>query len=74
MKAGAAASNPNKLRILNVLMKRELSVKAISKSVRMPEIAVTSLINELVKDGFVEESEGVFRITEEGKKALRDLR
>ena len=74
MKAGAEASNPNKLRILNVLMKKELSAKAISKSVRMPEVAVTSLINELVRDGFVEEIEGVYRITEDGKKALRELR
>jgi predicted transcriptional regulator len=74
MKVGSIASNPNKLRIMNLLLKKDMPVKSIAKAVRMPEVALKTLLNELVKDGFVEEKEGVYRITSEGEKALKSLK
>lgn len=74
MKLGSLASNPNKVRILNLVLKKELTLDSIAKAVRVPKIALTSLLNEMVKDGFIEEKEGVYRITEEGKKALKNLK
>ncbi|MBO8179632.1 MAG: hypothetical protein H0Z19_04015 [Archaeoglobus sp.] len=74
MKAGSLASNPNKLKIMNLLIKRELTKEKIVKSTRMPGNLVNGLLDELVKDGFVEEKEGVYSATEEGKKALKSLK
>ncbi len=74
MKLGSIASNPNKLRIMNLLAKKEMSLERIVKAVRMPRNAVEAIMSELIKDGFVEESNGVYAITESGMKALKNLR
>jgi len=74
MKAGSIASNPSKLRIMNLLAKKDLSLERIVKATRLPQISVKSIIDELVNDGFVEEKDGVYSVTEEGKKALRTLK
>ena len=71
MKIGSLASNSNKLKIMNLLMKKELTKEKIAKSTRMPGNLVSGILDELVRDGFVEEKEGVYSATEEGKKPLR---
>ena len=73
-KIGSAISNPNKIKILEILMKRDADLSRISKLMRMPEISTSKLVKDLVDNGFVLESEGVFKITEEGKKALKSLK
>jgi len=74
MKPGSLASSPSKLKIMNLLAKKELTKEKITKLTRMPENLVSSILDELVKDGFVEEKEGVYSATEEGKKALKTLK
>lgn len=74
MKAGSIASNPNKLKIMNLLAKKDLSLERIVKATRLPQISVKSIMDELVKDGFVEEKDGIYSATEEGKKALKTLK
>ncbi len=73
MKLGAAAQ-PRKLRIMRMLMKGEMSADRVAKSVRMPKQVVESLLRDLVRDGLVAEDGGVYRITEDGEKALKSLR
>lgn len=74
MKAGSIASNPNKLRIMNLLAKKDLTLEKIVKATRLPQISVKSIIDELLKDGFVEEKDGIYSATGEGKKALKTLK
>ncbi len=74
MKIGSIASNPNKIRIMNLLLKKEMSLKQIAKSTRMPEISLKTIIDELVKDGFVESTDKGYIITESGKKALKSIK
>mgnify|MGYP002331874987 CR=1 FL=1 len=74
MKAGSIASNPNKLRIMNLLVKKELNVDRIVKSTRLPPNLIKGLIEELLKEGFIEEKEGFYFATDEGKKALKTLK
>jgi len=74
MKAGSIASNPNKLKIMNLLAKKELNIERIVKVTRMPETSVRSLIEELLKEGFLREKDGMYAVTEDGKKALRTLK
>ncbi len=73
MKLGAAAQ-PRKLRIMRMLMKGEMSADGVARSVRMPKQVVESLLRDLVRDGLVAEEGGVYRITEDGEKALKSLR
>ncbi|WP_202318692.1 winged helix-turn-helix domain-containing protein [Archaeoglobus neptunius] len=74
MKAGSIASNPSKLKIMNLLVKKGLSKEKIVKSTRIPENLVNGILDELMKDGFVAEKDGVYSATEEGKKALKSLK
>jgi len=74
MKAGSIASNPNKLRIMNLLIKKELNVDGIAKSTRLPPNLVKGLVGELLKEGFIGEKEGLYFATDEGKKAMKTLK
>ncbi len=74
MKAGSIASNPNKLRIMKILAKKSLNLHEITKATRLPDVSAKGLIEELVNEGFVEESNGVYKATEEGIKALKALK
>ena len=72
MKFGAAAQ-PRKLRLIRMLMKREMELEEVAKRVRMPKGIVESLLKELVRDGLLVEEEGVYKVTKEGKKVLKNL-
>ena len=74
MKAGSIASNPGKLKIMNLLVKKELEAERIAKSTRMPLNVVSGLLEELERDGFIKREEGRYRATEEGIKALKTLK
>ncbi len=74
MKPGSIASNPNKLKIMNLLLKKSMNLEKIAKSMRMPVVAVSGLLSELVSEGFVEEKNGVYEVTKLGEKALKSLK
>ncbi len=74
MKAGSIASNPTKLRIMKILAKKSTDLHGIARATRLPEVSVRGVLDELVKDGFVRDEEGVYTITEEGIKALKVLK
>ncbi len=64
-------SNSNKIRILNILKKGKVDFRGVMKSTRLPETVLKSLLDELVRDGFVKEINGTYEITEVGLKALK---
>ncbi|AAB89453.1 MULTISPECIES: DUF2250 domain-containing protein [Archaeoglobus] len=74
MKAGSIASSPGKLKIMNLLAKKELDAGRIAKSTRIPLNIVKWLLDELEKDGLVEQEAGSYKATEEGIKALKALK
>lgn len=74
MKAGSLASNPNKLRLMEVLLKGDMNEEELLKKIRLPAKTIESLLGELIEEGLVVLSENVYRMTEEGKRALKSLR
>ncbi len=67
-------SNPLKIRVLEALRKRKrMSLELLSKHVRIPEFTLRDLLEELKKDGFVDESEGYIVLTDYGIKALKEI-
>jgi len=69
MKEGWLASNPNKVRLLELILKGAIEREEIAKKVRLPRPTIDSLMNELISDGFVKLNGNVYEITEEGEKA-----
>lgn len=74
MNAGSIASNSTKLKILNLLAKKELELDKMAKNIRIPLKVMKGLVEELERDGFVERVDEVCRITEKGIKALKSLK
>ncbi|MCS7143491.1 MAG: winged helix-turn-helix domain-containing protein [Archaeoglobaceae archaeon] len=74
MKIGSIASNPNKLRLMEVLLKGETNKERIARKMRLPENTIESVLNDLIAEGFVTFSGNVYKITEDGKKALKSLK
>lgn len=74
MKIGSLASNPNKLRVLEFLLKGDMNKEGIAKKIRIQKNTIDSILSELVAEGFVTLSGSVYKITEEGKKALKSLK
>ncbi len=74
MKAGSLASNLNKSRLMEVLLKGDMDEEELLRKIRLPQKTVESLLDELLSEGFVTLSENVYRITEDGKKALKSLK
>ncbi|RLI85178.1 MAG: hypothetical protein DRO98_07410 [Archaeoglobales archaeon] len=71
---GHITSNPNKIKVLEVLNKKNSDVKALSKATRIPPKMLERIIKELKADGVIEEKNGQLRITEKGFKAITSLR
>ncbi|MEM2727018.1 MAG: winged helix-turn-helix domain-containing protein [Archaeoglobaceae archaeon] len=74
MNIGSIASNPNKLRVMEVLLKGEVNKEVIYKKMRLPASTIEGILNELMAEGFIALSGNVYKITEEGKKALKSLK
>jgi DNA-binding transcriptional regulator LsrR (DeoR family) len=74
MKEGWLASNPNKVRLLELILKGAIEREEIAKKIRLPRPTIDSLMNELISDGFVKLNGNVYEITEEGEKALKSLK
>ncbi len=72
---GHITSNPNKVKILEVLnRKKEADLKAIAKSTRIPEKILNTVVDDLKKDEVIEEKEDKLILTEKGTKLLTDIR
>lgn len=74
MKLGSLASNPNKIRLMEILLKGESEKEEIAKKMRLPPKTVETILSELVSEGFVKISESGYKITEEGERALKSLK
>ncbi|RLI79969.1 hypothetical protein DRP05_01955 [Archaeoglobales archaeon] len=71
---GHLTSNPNKIRIVDLLKSKEVSKESIAKSTRIPLKMLERLLNELKKDGIIEEEEGIYKLTELGFDVIKDLK
>ena len=71
---GHVTSNSNKVKIIEILHRKQSNPKTISKNMRMPERVVKGLLDELIADGIVEESEGNFRLTDLGKQIFGEVK
>lgn len=72
---GHITSNPNKLKILEVLhRKKEADLKAIAKSTRVPEKILTTVVDELKEDEVIQETGDKLTLTEKGTKILTDIK
>jgi len=71
---GQVMSNPNKVRILEVIRKRgEVDMGTISKLTRIPMVMLRGLIEDLKRGGFIEEVNGVCRLTDQGLEVLMKI-
>lgn len=75
---GHITSNPNKVKVLEVLnRKKEANLKAIAKSTRIPEKILVTVVVDLKKDEVVQETGETgdkLTLTEKGTKILGDIR
>ena len=71
---GHITSNPNKIKVLDVLSKKSADIRVLSKTTRIPLKMLERIIEELEADGVIEEENGQLRITEKGFKAITSLR
>ncbi|RLI84370.1 hypothetical protein DRP07_01330 [Archaeoglobales archaeon] len=71
---GHVTSNSNKVKIIEILHRKESNSKAISKSMRVPDRVVKGLLDELVEDGIVEANEGIYKLTDLGKQIFGEVK
>ncbi len=71
---GHLTSNPNKLRIVDLLKSKEVNEETIAKSTRIPTKMLKKLLEELRDDGIIEEKDGVYKLTELGFSVVKDLK
>ncbi|AGK61954.1 hypothetical protein Asulf_01989 [Archaeoglobus sulfaticallidus PM70-1] len=70
---GKIISNNNMVRILKILNKKDSSIRAISKHLRVPENIAKSLIKDLEADGILSINGDNVSITEYGKEISQEL-
>lgn len=74
MKIGSIASNPNKLRLMEVLQKGEMTKEGIAKKMRLPLNTLEHILSEMIEEGFVSTTGNNYRLTEEGEKTLKSMK
>jgi len=68
---GVISSNPIKMKILELLKKRDkVDIKVISKSIRIPEFLLKPILNDLKREGFIIEENGLFKLSPKGLNVL----
>lgn len=67
-------SHPTKIKVLETLKAKEVSMEKLSKLTRIPTVMLKGVVAELKADGFVEEEDGVLKITDSGIEALNSLK
>ncbi len=72
---GLVTSNPTKVKILELLKKRKKAdSKTIAKFTRIPEIMLRDVVEELKRDGFIVEEDGVFSLSSAGLEVLTKMK
>jgi predicted transcriptional regulator len=71
---GHVTSNSNKVKIIEILNRKESDPKTISKYMRTPDRVVKGLLDELEKDGIVEATENIYRLTDLGKQIFGEVK
>lgn len=72
---GLITSNPTKVKILELLKKRKKAdSKTIAKFTRIPEIMLRGVVEELKRDGFIVEEDGVFSLSSAGLEVLTKMK
>ncbi|MBO8182589.1 MAG: hypothetical protein H0Z28_07325 [Archaeoglobus sp.] len=71
---GHVTSNSNKVKIIEILHRKQSNPKNISKNMRVPERVVKGLLDELAADGIVEEHESEFKLTDLGKQIFAEVK
>lgn len=73
MELGSLATNPNKLRLIEIVAKKNQKIEEIAKKTRIPVQIVRILLEELVNEGFVSKEGEVYRISKNGVKAIKEI-
>ncbi len=72
---GHITSNPNKIKVLEILKRKEgVNEKTVSKFTRIPVAMLKGTIEELKKDGIIEERDEGLYLTELGIEVLTSLK
>ncbi len=72
---GLVTSNPTKVKILELLKKRKRAdSKTIAKFTRIPEITLRGVVEELKREGFIVEEDGVFSLSSSGLEVLTKMK
>jgi predicted transcriptional regulator len=71
---GRITSNPNKIKVLEIIKRAEVDEKTISKFTRVPEKVLRKVIEELKSDGIIEEKNEELCLTELGHKILAGVK
>jgi predicted transcriptional regulator len=60
--------------VLETLKANEVSMEKLSKLTRIPAVMLKGVVAELKADGYIEEKEGVLKITDSGIEAINSLK
>ncbi|MEM0203800.1 MAG: winged helix-turn-helix domain-containing protein [Archaeoglobaceae archaeon] len=74
MDIGSLATNPNKVKLIETIAKKGQKIEEIAKRTRIPAQTVQNLLSELVDEGFVSKDGEIYRISEKGLKAIKEIR
>ncbi|MCS7119411.1 MAG: winged helix-turn-helix domain-containing protein [Archaeoglobaceae archaeon] len=74
MKAGSLASNQNKIKLIEIIAKKELNAGEIAKKARIPLRMTLSLMDELLNEGLVLRNGDFYKISKKGEKAIKEIR
>jgi len=73
MKSGSIATNPNKMKLIQMIAKKEQSLENLAKKTRIPIGTARDLLEELVSEGLVLKDGEVYKLSEKGKKAVKEI-
>ncbi|MEM4472644.1 MAG: winged helix-turn-helix domain-containing protein [Archaeoglobaceae archaeon] len=74
MKSGSLATNPNKLKLIEMIAKKEQGIEEISKKTRIPVNTAKALLEELMNEGLILKEGNVYKLTEKGEKAIKEIK
>ncbi len=74
MDIGSLVTNPNMVRLIEVIAKRGKRIEEIAKKTRIPPQTVEGLLKELIDGGFVLKDGEVYKVSEKGIKAIKEIR
>jgi predicted transcriptional regulator len=73
MEYGSIATNPNKMKLIQIIAKKEQNLKNLAKKIRMPVQTAKSLLEELMEEGLIIKEGEVYKLSEKGEKAIKEI-